>query len=747
MGFDSFGLPAENAAMQHGADPEEWTLSNITQMKRTFEIMGISYDWDREVITCMPDYYHWTQWMFLKLYEKDLAYRKRAQVNWCSDCATVLANEQVEDGRCYRCKTVVTKKELEQWFFRITAYAQQLLDDLALIKDWPERVKIMQKNWIGRSEGAEVVFKVKDSGKELSVFTTRPDTLFGVTFMAIAPEHPDLIEIVKGRPQEKKVLDYIEKSKLKTEIERTSMTQKDGEYTGIDIINPLNNDAVPLYVADYVIYSYGTGIVMAVPAHDQRDFEFAKRFNLPIKVVIQPKDRQLNPSVMTEAFEEPGIMVNSGKFDNMASDKGILAVTAHLKQENMGGPNINYRLRDWLVSRQRYWGAPIPIVHCDKCGIVPVPENDLPVLLPAGKIDLKPKGKSPLETVKDFIHTACPKCQGQAMRDGDTMDTFVCSSWYFLRFADPKNKKLPFSKAAVSEWLPVDQYIGGVEHAILHLLYARFFMKFLYHAGYVACTEPFNALFTQGMVLRKGEKMSKSAGNVVPVEEFVKKWGSDTARLTILFAAPPERDFEWTDEGVAGANRFIHRVYRIVNDNIGDVASFKADYDYSALKGTALALYRKLNQTIKKVTEDLETFHYNTAVAALMELTNEAYKYEDSGQDKTILGGVLKGLIVLMAPFTPHLSEAFWHAAGNTESVFKAGWIKYDPDYLESDDIEVVLQVNGRVRGHINVKKDTAKEELERQASENKRIRTFIGDKKIVKVVVVPNKLVNVVVK
>lgn len=749
MGFDSFGLPAENAAIQRGADPEAWTLGNIAQMKRTFDIMGISYDWERSVTTCLPDYYRWTQWMFLQLFKKGLAYRKRAQVNWCSDCATVLANEQVEDGRCYRCKTVVTKKDLEQWFFKITAYAQKLLDDIELLKDWPERVKIMQRNWIGRSEGAEVSFKIKDKDKTLRVFTTRPDTLYGVTFMAIAPEHPDLPELVKGLPQEAKVLAYIEKAKLKTEIERTAVNQKDGEFTGLYVVNPLNGEEAPLFVGDYVIYTYGTGVVMAVPAHDERDFDFAKRFNIPIKVVIQPKEgEKLNPASMTQAFTEVGIMVDSGPFTGIASDIGIKKIVDHLEEKGLGKRNINFRLRDWLVSRQRYWGAPIPVVHCQKCGIVPIPEKDLPVLLPKGKIDLKPKGKSPLSTVDSFMNTTCPTCGGPAKRDGDTMDTFVCSSWYFLRYADPKNDRKPFDKEAVANWLPVNQYVGGVEHAILHLLYSRFFMKFLFDEGHVNVNEPFSALFTQGMVLRNGVKMSKSAGNVVPVGDFVEKWGSDTARITILFAAPPERDFEWSDEGVAGANRFLNRVYRILIDNLEHARTFnESTFDYGSLSGASLALYRKLNQTIKKITEDLDTFHFNTAVAALMELVNEAYKFEESGQDKAILGGVARKLIILLAPFTPHLAEELWHNLGNTGSVFKAGWPVFDPKFLESDEIEVVLQVNGKIRGHILVPRNQGQTELEALARRNEAVIANTQGKQIVKVIVVPGRLVNVVVK
>ncbi len=749
MGFDSFGLPAENAAIQRGADPEEWTLGNIAKMKRTFDIMGISYDWERSVTTCLPDYYKWTQWMFLQLYKNGLAYRKRAQVNWCSDCATVLANEQVDDGRCYRCKTVVTKKDLEQWFFKITAYAQKLLEDIDLLKDWPERVKTMQRNWIGRSEGAEVIFKVKGSSRELGIFTTRPDTLYGVTFLAIAPEHPELLKMVAGLPQEEKVKAYIEKAKLKTEIERTAVSQKDGEFTGLYVINPLNGDELPLFTGDYVIYTYGTGVVMAVPAHDERDFDFAKRFNLPIKVVIQPKTGPaLDGQTMKKAFVDVGNMVSSGPFNGMSSDDGIQAIIKYLESKGFGKRNVNFRLRDWLVSRQRYWGAPIPVIYCDKCGVVPVQEKDLPVLLPKGKIDLKPKGKSPLQTVDSFINTVCPQCGGPGKRDGDTMDTFVCSSWYFLRYTDPKNDKMPFSKESVSKWLPVNQYVGGVEHAILHLLYSRFFMKFLYDKGHVNTSEPFNALFTQGMVLRNGEKMSKSAGNVVPVGEFVERWGSDTARITILFAAPPERDFEWTDEGVAGANRFLNRVYRIITDNIDLARSFnEKTFDYASLSGNGLSLYRKLNQTIKKLTEDLETFHFNTAVAALMELVNDIYRYEESGDNKTIMGGVIKKLIILLAPFTPHIAEELWKMAGNSTSVFKAGWPVFDTKYLDTDEIEVVLQVNGKIRGHINVPRNKSQSELEALARTSDGVKAHTDGKQIVKVIVVPNRLVNVVVK
>ncbi|NOY77576.1 MAG: leucine--tRNA ligase [Calditrichaeota bacterium] len=747
MGWDAFGLPAENAAIKRGIDPEKWTYNNISVSKNTMKMMGLSYDWDREVTTCAPDYYKWTQWLFLQLYKKGLAYRKKASVNWCPSCQTVLANEQVEGGTCYRCHTPVEKRDLVQWFFKITDYADRLLKDLQKLDKWPEPVKIMQKNWIGRSEGAEIDFYIDDLNRTVRVFTTRPDTLFGVTFMVFAPEHEWVSSLIKGKPQEKDVLNYIEKAKSKSDIERTSLKEKDGIFTGAYATHPLSGEKIPIWVADYVIMGYGTGVVMGVPAHDERDFEFAKKYKLPIKTVIRPKEKEeFDAWREGAAFTEKGIMIQSDKFSGLPSEIGIKEVVNTLESKGIGKSAVYYKLRDWLISRQRYWGAPIPMIHCEKCGVVPVPEKDLPVLLPKEGVDFTPKGKSPLASVEDFIHTTCPKCGGPAQRDPDTMDTFVDSSWYFLRYTDSQNEEEPFSKEKGDAWMPVDQYIGGIEHAVLHLLYSRFITKFLYDIGQVSVDEPFKALFTQGMVLNRGEVMSKSKGNAVPVGPFVEKWGSDTGRITILFAAPPERDLEWTEEGVQGSNRFLNRVYRFIENHLNEIGEVKqTELNPSSLSDEELRIFKAIHQTIKKVTEDVEVFHFNTALAFLMELMNTFYKA--TTQNPILWRFSIEKYIQLLSPFAPHLSEELWHRLGNTESVFQTKWPTYDSQYIQENEIEVVLQINGKVRARLKVATNTPDKDLQEMALKNPKIKKYIDGKSILKIIVVKNKLVNIVVR
>ncbi len=747
MGWDAFGLPAENAAIQRNIDPEKWTYNNISVSKNTMKLMGLSYDWEREVTTCAPDYYKWTQWLFLKLYEKGLAYRKKATVNWCPSCQTVLANEQVENGSCYRCHTLVEKRELVQWFFKITDYADRLLKDLDKLDHWPLPVKTMQKNWIGRSEGAEIDFYIEKIKRTVRVFTTRPDTIYGVTFMVIAPEHELLPQLIEGSEQEHAVQHYVDKAKNKSELERTSLKEKDGVFTGAYATHPFTGEKIPIWVADYVIMGYGTGIVMGVPAHDDRDFEFAQTYHLPIKTVIRPPDiPDFDVLKVGEAYTQKGVMVNSGPYSGMPSEEGIQAILKDLKVKKIGQPAVYYKLRDWLISRQRYWGAPIPMIHCPKCGIVPVPEKDLPVLLPKEGVDFTPLGKSPLASVDDFIQTTCPKCGGPALRDPDTMDTFVDSSWYFLRYTDAKNDMEPFSTEKANAWMPVDQYIGGIEHAVLHLLYSRFITKFLYDIGKVRVDEPFQALFTQGMVLNKGEVMSKSKGNAVPVGPFVEKWGSDTGRITILFAAPPERDLEWTEEGVQGANRFLNRVYRFFLSHLQDFSSEKnaVKMDPKALTPDELNIYKKVHQTIQKVTEDVEVFHFNTALAFLMELMNLFYKSTVTNQ--ALWRYALENYLLLFSPFAPHLAEELWHRIGHTNSIFQTQWPKFDPDFIQEEKVQMVLQINGKVRSRIEVEADLDQEKAKEIALQDPRIQKYTQGKKIRKIIVVKNKLVNIVV-
>jgi len=757
MGWDAFGLPAENAAIKNNIHPSIWTKRNIQKMKDTLINMGISYDWDREIATCNPDYYKWTQWIFLQLYKKGLAYKKKAVVNWCPSCNVVLANEQVIEGKCWRCDSEVVKKELFQWFFKITEYAQRLLDDIESLEEWPEKVITMQRNWIGRSEGARIEFPIKGSDKTIPVFTTRPDTLYGATYFLLSPEHPLVEEIIKGSPYKEEVKNFKKRVSKESAIDRVSgILEKKGCFTGEYVINPLNDEEIPIWLANYVLMDYGTGAVMAVPAHDQRDFEFAKKYNLPIRIVIQPKDKKVTSDTMEAAFDQEGVMVNSGQFNGLPSSKSLDIIIDYLIKKGSGKREVNYRLRDWLISRQRYWGAPIPIIYCTDCGMVPVPENDLPVFLPEN-VDFRPKGMSPLASSKEFVNTICPKCGKKAKRETDTMDTFVCSSWYYLRFCSPKTDTTPFDAEELKYWMPVDQYIGGVEHAILHLLYSRFFIKALYDMEFVNFKEPFKRLFTQGMVCKDGAAMSKSKGNIVNPGEIFLKFGIDATRIMMLFAGPPEADMEWTDKGMEGASRFLNRVWRLIYNNIDCFKKLKNKKNISQedISIEAKNLKQKTHQTIKKVTEDIEErFHFNTAISAIMELVNEVYKFQlearekqDKEEDIFVLKETLEIIVRLLGPIVPHFSEELWNEMGNKKNIFALPWPKYDKKMLEEEEKLIVVQVNGKLRGKFTVPASYNDEKIEKEALLLPKIQEKIEGKKIVKVIVVSGKLVNIVIK
>ncbi|CFX79630.1 Leucine-tRNA ligase [Syntrophomonas zehnderi OL-4] len=749
MGWDSFGLPAENAAIKHGAHPAKWTAANIENMREQLKTLGLSYDWDRELTTSQPDYYKFTQWMFLKLYENGLAYKKNAAVNWCPSCQTVLANEQVVDGACERCEATVEKKKLSQWFFKITDYAQRLLDDLEMLPGWPEKVKTMQRNWIGRSEGCQFDLTIEGHDETMTVFTTRPDTIYGVTFMVLSPEHPLVEQLAAGTEQEAAVKEFVHRMQFVSDVTRTSAeTEKEGVFTGAYAINPMNDEKIPVWIANYVLMDYGTGAIMAVPAHDQRDFEFARKYDIPIRVVIQGEDTPADADQLTQASTGPGIMVNSGNYNGLSNEEGHRQIVSYLTSQGIGEATINYRLRDWLISRQRYWGAPIPVIYCDDCGTVPIPEKDLPVLLPED-IAFRPSGESPLTYVKSFYETTCPVCGKKAQRETDTMDTFVCSSWYFTRYLDPHNTELPFEKKPADYWMSVDQYIGGVEHAILHLMYARFFTKFLYDIKMLSVQEPFMNLLTQGMVLKDGSKMSKSKGNIVSPEEIIKTYGADTARLFILFASPPERDLEWSDQGVEGCYRFLNRVWRIVTEYGDLIREVNIPPSFAELEPAARKLHYKTHATIKKVSEDIEErFNFNTAISAVMELCNALYAYRDQEEkDLGVLKEAVDTLLLLLCPFTPHIAEELWQRCGHQESVYSQAWPRFDPEALVQDEIEIAVQILGKVRERIKVPSSCTKEDLEKAALSNPKIQELTKDKQIVKVIVVPGKLVNIVVK
>ena len=746
MGWDSFGLPAENAAIKNNVEPSVWTWNNIDEMRKQLKELGLSYDWEREVATCHPDYYKWMQWIFIQFYNKGLAYKKENPVNWCPSCQTVLANEQVVDGKCERCGTLVGKKELSQWYFKITDYAERLLDNLDKLPGWPNKVKLMQKNWIGKSIGAEVTFEIEGYDKGLDIFTTRADTLYGVTYMVLAPEHPYLRDLVAGSEYEAAVDKYLDEVQHLSDIERTSTTkEKTGVFIGRYCINPLNGKRVPIFISDYVLMDYGTGAIMAVPAHDQRDFEFAKAFDLEIIPVVDPEDPEVDLYNLKEAFAAEGRMINSGKFDGMNNKEAIEKVIEYLEEEGIGRKTVNYKLRDWLISRQRYWGTPIPMIYCEDCGWVPEKEENLPVMLPTD-VEFTGKGESPLATSRTFVDTVCPVCGKPAKRELDTMDTFLDSSWYFLRYCDAQNKDEAFSKEKTDYWMNVDQYIGGVEHAILHLMYARFFQMALYDLGLVSDEEPFKNLLTQGMVIKDGAKMSKSLGNVVSPKEIIEKYGADTARLFILFAAPPERELDWSDKGVEGSYRFINRVYRMVYEFSQKYSDAPDDYEIMTEADKSMAYW--MNYAIKKVSDDIgERFNFNTAISTIMEMVNEMYRYKEGEVNAGLYAAAIRNLIIMLAPFVPHVTEEMWEHLGYGGSVHDQSWPEYDESALVKDTVEIVVQINGKIKEKINIAGDLTREEMEKTAMENDKVKGLTDGKNVVKVIAVPGKLINIVVK
>ncbi len=799
MGWDAFGMPAENAAIANRTHPAKWTYENIDNMRHQLKRMGFSYDWDREISTCSPDYYRWEQWLFIKMYERNMVYRKEAYVNWCEHCQTVLANEQVEAGLCWRCSKTVRQKKLEQWFFRITDYAQDLLDYCDKLPGWPEKVITMQKNWIGKSTGAEIRFPIQNPPEgvqgEIPVFTTRPDTLFGATFMVLAPEHPLVSKLVGGTENESVVLDFIDRMATQDRSVRALENyEKEGVFTGSYCINPLSERKMPIYTANFALMEYGTGAVMSVPAHDQRDFEFAQKYGLDIIVVVRPEDRDLDPQNMKEAYTDDGIMVNSGIFNSMRNKDAMEKITDYLSQKGLGRKTVSFRLKDWGISRQRYWGAPIPIIHCKNCGIVPVPEKDLPVVLPEN-VDLLEGGKSPLPKLEAFTNTSCPACgKSNARRETDTMDTFVESSWYFERYCSPDCHNAIFDRDAVDYWMPVDQYIGGVEHAILHLLYSRYYTRVLHDMGLVKFKEPFTRLLTQGMVCKETvscmehgylfpnqvetsgehlncslcgkpvsigrvEKMSKSKKNVIDPNVLLEKYGADTTRLFCLFAAPPERDLEWSEQGVEGSFRFLNRVWRFAIASMEEIKDVKAfDGNINELNDELKLLFKKTHETIQKVTNDIEErFHFNTAISAVMELVNALYAMEaerEAGkrvdekhpERASVLRFVLDTIIILLSPIVPHLSEELWEKTGNRNSVLMAKWPSYREDALAKEELTIVIQVNGKLRSRFTVPADTQDEAIKKLALQDEKALKFIGEKPVKKVIVVKKKLVNIVV-
>ena len=747
MGFDSFGLPAENAAIKHGIAPDKWTWDNIHEMEDQLRQLGLSYDWDREVQTCNPDYYRWMQWIFIQFFNKGLAYKKENPVNWCPSCQTVLANEQVVDGCCERCKTPVGKKNLSQWYFKITDYADRLLEDLDHLPGWPNKVKVMQENWIGKSVGANIDFKIDGTDRVLKVFTTRADTLFGCTYMVMAPEHPFVKELVDGTQYQEPVDEYLDKVQHMNEIERTSTTkEKTGVFIGRYAVNPVNGKKVPIFISDYVLMGYGTGAIMAVPAHDQRDFDFARAFDLEIIPVVDPGNPDIDVNDLKEAFAAEGTMINSGQFDGMNNRKAIPAMIDWLNENCVGEKTVNYKLRDWLISRQRYWGTPIPMIYCDDCGWVPEKEENLPVLLPTD-VKFTGKGESPLTTSRTFGECSCPRCGKKARREMDTMDTFLDSSWYFLRYCDPGNEKQAFSREKTDYWMNVDQYIGGVEHAILHLMYARFFQMALYDLGLVKDQEPFENLLTQGMVNKDGKKMSKSLGNVVSPEEIIDRYGADTARLFILFAAPPEKELDWSDTGVEGSYRFLNRVWRLVYDFVTNYDV--KETDFSVVTEDDKKLNYMLNTTIKKITDDVSgRFSFNTAISSIMELVNELYRYKQHAEiNEPLFCAAVTRLVVILSPFTPHICEEMWSALGHTESLTEVGWPAYDESALEQDTIEIIVQINGKLKEKMQIASGLDRAALEEQVRANEKVQALIEGKNVVKTIAVPDKLVNFVVR
>lgn len=735
MGWDAFGLPAENAAIKNNIAPATWTTQNIARMKEQLKMLGISYDWDRELATCSPQYYKWNQWFFLQMYKKGLVFRKKSNVNWCPKCKTVLANEQVKEGKCWRCDSDVEQKELEQWFIKITQYADELLEGHKQLSGWPEQVLAMQQNWIGKSYGAQMKFDIAGSDKKLEIFTTRPDTIFGVTFMVVSPEHPMLKEFKSKINNWDEVEKYIKSSSLKSNIERSSSKEKTGiKLDGVYVINPANKKEVPLFVADYVLMGYGTGAIMAVPAHDQRDWEFAKKYHVDIIPVIDGGD------VSKYAYEGEGSMINSDIFNGISSQDARIKMPLWVEEQGWGKRITNYKLREWLISRQRCWGTPIPMVHCDKCGIVPVDEKDLPVILPTN-VKFTNDGKSPLQSDENFVNTTCPKCGSKARRETDTMDTFVDSSWYFARYTDANNDKAPFDIDEANYWLPVDQYVGGIEHACMHLIYSRFWHKVMRDMGLIKRDEPFINLLTQGMVTLGGSVMSKSKGNVVSPDEIVSKYGADTARLFILFAAPPEKQLDWSSDGVEGCWRFINRVWRlqeVVNTKSSESATDKAKQD----------LLRNMHICIKKVTEDISQKHqFNTAISSVMELVNAMYTYKYHSNDDGLSKQVYETIILLLAPFTPHLCEEVWNILGNKECVSVAKWPNFDENYIKQDIIEIPVQVNGKLKGKINVDIYADEQNVKNIVLSDEKLKPIFEGKNMIKFIYIKSKIINVVVK
>jgi leucyl-tRNA synthetase len=787
MGWDAFGLPAENAAIEQGIRPEIWTQENIHYMKTQLKRMGLSYDWEREIATCDPDYYRWNQWIFLEFFKRGLAYKKNSSVNWCPSCQTVLANEQVIDGACWRCESTVTQKQLDQWFFRITDYAEQLLEDLERLGGWPDKVVTMQRNWIGKSVGAEILFSLVGREDALRVFTTRQDTVYGATFVSLAVEHPLALELCQGTGQEKAVKDFVERTKNSHAKRGAEEEEKEGIFTGAYCRNPFTGETIPIYLANFVLMEYGTGAVMAVPAHDQRDFEFARKYGLPVRVVIHPKDQRFEPEDLTAAYIDEGVMVDSGPFSGLNNVEGQEKIAAYLEERGWGKKAIRYRLRDWGVSRQRYWGTPIPIIYCDRCGVVPVPENDLPVTLPTD-VPFTGKGGSPLQESQLFTQVQCPKCGGGARRETDTMDTFVDSSWYFLRYASAQYTAAPFDSEKARYWMAVDQYIGGVEHAVLHLLYARFFTKALRDLGLVNVDEPFTSLLTQGMVSKETyrcpehnwlfpgeligsekegwkcphcsrpveigrvEKMSKSKKNIVDPEDLINRYGADTARLFTLFAAPPEKDLEWSDQGVEGAYRFLTRLWRFVGQHRDLLRDVKSNLSEGELPPDLREIRRAIHKTIKKVTDDIDSrFHFNTAIAAMMELFNSlsavAQDERRFKEGSSLFKGGLEAMMVLLSPFVPHIASELWEQLGHVEPLDRIPWPIYSKAALEEEKLLIVVQVNGKVRGKITVSADVDQSRIESEALQDQKVRTFLGGKRVQKVIHVPRRLVNIVVE
>jgi leucyl-tRNA synthetase len=794
MGWDAFGLPAENAAIEKGIHPAQWTRQNIAAMRKQIKKLGLSYDWSREVNTCEEEYYRWNQWLFLKMVERGLAYKKISAVNWCPSCQTVLANEQVMDGQCWRCETVVEQKELSQWFFKITQYAEELLEHCQRLTGWPEQVLTMQENWIGRSEGVEVDFPLADGNGSLRIFTTRQDTLFGATFVVLAPEHPMVQQLIQGKAQAQEVTEFVSRVRQQDKKIRTAQDlEKEGVFTGSYAINPLTRERIPLWVANFVLMEYGTGAIMAVPAHDQRDYDFAKKYGLPIRVVIQNPEGSLQSEKLTQAHtEESGYLVESGQFNRLSPREAKIRIAQYIEQQGLGKRTVNYKLRDWGISRQRYWGTPIPIIYCDRCGIVPVPEEELPVRLPR-KVPFTGKGGSPLLENKAFLKTTCPKCHKKARRETDTMDTFVDSSWYFLRYVDPHVNDRPINTQAASYWMPVDQYIGGIEHAVLHLLYARFFTKVIRDLGLIQVDEPFTRLLTQGMVVKESyycpeheylfpeqvnkdrvcklclesgtgtvvevgrtEKMSKSKKNVIDPEALIAQYGADTARIFTLFAAPPEKDLEWSDEGVEGAHRFLNRVWRLVTEYSGRLKKVKINPQAIQNLPPGLKTIRQaVHRTIRKVTEDIEAdFHFNTAIAALMELVNTLYLARQEGQSskgmmvqsKLVWKEALQTVVVSLSPFAPHITEELWQRLGNPPNILKATWPTYDEEIIKAEKLTLVIQVNGKLRSRIEVLADLDAEAIKQQALADPKIQPWTFGKSIRNVIYVPGRLVNIVV-